>query len=40
MQLASGLAARGAAPELTTFACFDQSLAGAAPAEGFAALPG
>jgi predicted nucleic acid-binding protein len=37
VQLASALAARTADPELTRFACFDEELARAARAEGFAA---
>jgi predicted nucleic acid-binding protein len=38
VQLASALAARAADPELTTFACFDESLADAARAEGLRIL--
>lgn len=39
VQLSSALVARAAAPELTSFACFDRDLSAAAAAEGFAALP-
>jgi predicted nucleic acid-binding protein len=38
VQLASALAARGADPGLVTFACFDETLADAARAEGFTLL--
>lgn len=38
VQLASALAARAADPELATFACFDESLADAARAEGLRIL--
>lgn len=39
VQLASALAARAADASLTDFACFDEGLANAARAEGFAVLP-
>jgi predicted nucleic acid-binding protein len=39
IQLASALMARGADAEVTTFACFDRRLRGAAAAEGFAVVP-
>ncbi len=38
VQLASALAARAADPSLTLFACFDETLARAARAEGFELL--
>jgi hypothetical protein len=38
VQLASALLARGADDSLTEFACFDETLAAAAHAEGFAVL--
>ncbi len=39
VHLASALAARAVAAELTSFACFDRTLSHAATAEGFAGLP-
>ncbi len=39
VQLASALAARSADPDLAMFACFDETLANAARAEGFTLLP-
>ena len=39
VQLASAAAARDAEPELLRFACFDERLAAAAAAEGFATIP-
>jgi predicted nucleic acid-binding protein len=38
VQLATARAVRAADPSCTTFACFDQQLAQAAAAEGFAEL--
>ncbi len=40
IQLASALQARSAAPDVETFACFDERLASAAAAEGFRVVPG
>lgn len=39
VQLASALAARSADPDLSAFACYDDSLAAAAHAEGFRSIP-
>jgi uncharacterized protein len=39
VELASALSARAADADLMEFACFDEALAGAARAEGFAVVP-
>jgi hypothetical protein len=39
VQLGAAVAARRADPDITTFACYDHELAGAALQEGFAVLP-